>query len=274
MSDAPDAPGTLLGAPLAGRSVVVTRTRAQAASLVEPLEALGAECLTMPVLETVDPDDWAPADAAIADLAGYDWVVFTSTNGIERFLRRFRRVGGSREALLGRKFAAVGSATAEKMRRHGLPPQLVPDDSRAEGLVEAFRALGAGPGLRVLVPRALRAREVFPDALRALGAEVDVVPVYDTRPVPADPAVLQRFADGTVDCVSFTSGAIARAFAGSLADTGVDPDTVLVGVAVASIGPVTTAALEALGYRADIEAPEATMESLATAIAAFTAWKR
>jgi len=200
--------------------------------------------------------------------------VLTSTNGVDRFLRRFKAVDGSREALLGSKFAAVGSATAEKMRRHGIPPQLVPDDFRAEGLVQAFRELGAGPGWRVLIPRALTAREVLPDALRALGVEVDVVPVYRTERVAADAKVVARLADRSIDCVTLTSGAIARAFVESLRDTGLDPAPVMQQVAVASIGPVTTQALAALGYESDIEAPEATMESLAQAISQYSAWKR
>ena len=271
--DTPDA-ATGLGAPLVGRSVVVTRTRAQAASLADPLEALGAEVLAFPVLDTVDPEDWGPTDAAIADLASYDWIVLTSTNGVERFLRRFKAVGGSREALLGSKFAAVGSATAEKLRRHGLPPHLVPQDFRAEGLVSALRELGAGPSWRGLVPRALEAREVLPEALRDLGVIVDVVPVYRTVRVPADEGVLARLRAGSVDCVSFTSGAIATAFVASLEDGGVDPVEALARAAIASIGPVTSDALESLGYVRDLEAPEATMESLAAAIGRFTGWKR
>jgi uroporphyrinogen-III synthase len=257
------------GAPLSGRSVVVTRTAAQAAALAEPLEALGAEVLAFPVLETVDPEDWGPADAAIAALADYDWVVLTSTNGVGRFLRRFKAVGGSREALLGSKFAAVGSATAACMRKHGIPPTLVPDDFRAEGLVEAFRELGAGPGWRVLVARAQKAREVFPDALRELGARVDVAPVYRTVPAEPDPVVIERLRAGTVDCVTFTSGAIAKAFVSAMREAAVDVDALMGNVAIASVGPVTTHALAVLGYEDDIEAKTSTMPALAEAIAAY-----
>lgn len=273
MTNIPDI-ATALGAPLAGRSVVVTRTREQAASLAASLQTLGAEVLTFPVLETVDPADWGPVDAAIADLASYNWIVLTSTNGVDRFFGRLDAVGGSRDALLDRKFAAVGSATAERMRQHGVPPQLIPEDFRAEGLVDAFHALGAGPGWRVLIPRAFQAREVLPEALRELGVEVDIAPVYCTQRVAADPEVVARFRDGTVDCVTFTSGAIAKEFVAVLREAGLDPDAALARVAIASIGPVTTKALAKLGHHGDIEASEATMESLAQAIARFTAWKR
>lgn len=269
MSDVPDTQTPAVRAPLAGRSVVVTRTADQAAALVEPLEALGAEVLVFPVLEIADPEDWELADEAIASLAAYDWIVLTSANGVGRFLRRFKAVGGSRQALLGARFAAVGSATAESMRTHGIPPRLVPADFRAEGLVEAFRQMNAGVGMRVLIPRAQRAREVFPQELRKLGAQVDVVPVYRTIPAEPDLDVLARFHDATVDCVTFTSGAIAKAFVSALRKDGLDPDAVMDRVAVASVGPVTTHTLEALGYEADIEAKRSTMPALADAITAY-----
>ena len=147
----------------------MTRTAEQARSLAEPLEELGAEVVVMPVLETVDPEDWTPVDDAIRNLAEYDWLVLTSTNAVGRFLSRFRIAGGSREALLGIKIAAVGSATAAWLRHHGLPPTLVPADFRAEGLIAEFRAMGPDACRRVLLPRALEAREVFPEALREMG---------------------------------------------------------------------------------------------------------
>jgi uroporphyrinogen III methyltransferase / synthase len=257
------------GAPLAGRSVVVTRTREQARSLAEPLEALGAEVLAMPVLAVVDPPDTGALDTAIIDLLSYDWVVLTSTNAVDRFCERLRFVSKTLEPLTQVKVAAVGRATAARLRAQGIEPDVVPDDARAEGLVAALRGLRVGQGYRVLVPRALRAREVLPDALRAMGAEVDVVPVYQTVPVDPDPDVLARLRAGTVDCVTFTSGAIAQAFLDAVRAAEIDPDRLMAEVAVASIGPVTTHALAVLGYEDDIEAKKQTMASLAQAIADY-----
>ncbi|MDR3687176.1 MAG: uroporphyrinogen-III synthase [Coriobacteriia bacterium] len=257
------------GAPLAGRSVVITRTREQAASLAEPLEAFGAEVLAMPVLAVVDPPDPSAVDAAIAELTSYDWVVLTSTNAVDRFFARLVFVDRAAEALSHVKIAAVGRATAAHLRVKDVEPDLVPDDARAEGLVAAFGSLGVGEGCRVLVPRALKAREVFPDALRAMGAEVDVVPVYQTVAVEPAPEVLERLRAGSVDCVSFTSGAIAEAFFSAIRSAGIEPGALMAGVAVASIGPVTTEALKALGYKDDIEAEKQTMASLAQAIADY-----
>ena len=144
----------------------------------------------------------------------------------------------------------------------------MPEAARAEGLVAALGALGVGEGCRILLPRALVAREVLPDELRAMGARVDVVPVYQSVAVDPDPEVLERLRAGTVDAVTFTSGAIARAFVAALGDAGIDPDAVMARVVVASIGPVTTHDLAVLGYEDDIEAPRATMAALAEAIAA------
>jgi uroporphyrinogen III methyltransferase/synthase len=258
-----------LRAPLRGRSVVVTRPLDQARALAEPLAALGAEVLAMPVLEVVDPPDSGPIDDAIRELASFDWVVLTSSNAVDRFFARLRCAEASAEGLSAVKVAAVGSATADRMREQGVEPDLVPARARAEGLVEAFRELGVGSGCRVLVPRALKAREVLPDALREMGAEVEVAPVYQVVPVEPDPGVVARLREGTVDCVTFTSGAIAREFVNALEAAGLDAGDVMSRLVLATIGPVTTDDLEVIGYRAGIEAPQATMRSLAEAIAEY-----
>ena len=266
MTDITATPGTDLGAPLAGRSVLVTRTREQAPSLVEPLEALGAEVLTMPVLETIDPEDWGPVDAAIESIGTYDWIVFTSTNGVDSFFRRFRQMHGDYTDLESTCMAAVGSATAHRMRSAGYPPEIVPGDFRAEGLVDAFRELDLSKCRRVLIPRAEEARDVFPDALREMGCEVNVVVVYRTAPAAPDPAVIARLAAGTVDVVTFTSGAIAHAFLDVLESAGLDAHRVMGGVIVASIGPITSEALHSLGFDEDVEAADSTMPSLVSAV--------
>lgn len=264
---------TDFGAPLAGRSVIVTRARSQAAGLAEPLEALGATVITCPVIETVDPDDWGPADAAIDDLEGYDWIVFTSTNGVDRFLDRLRSRRGSLLALGGARVAAVGAATERQLREAGVEPELVPDEFHADSLADAFIEMGAGQGWRVLVPRALKGRDVLPEALRARGAEVDLVPVYRTVAVAPDAEVLDMLRIGRIDAVSFTSPSTARHFSAAIEGAGMDPRVALSHVAVASIGPVTTEALRRLGVEPDIEPDESTMRALADAIGEHFAGK-
>lgn len=251
--------------PLAGCHVLVTRARHQAAGLVEPLEALGAEVLVAPVIDTIEPESWEPADAAIERLAGYDWVVLTSTNAVDRFTGRLAERGVPLEALAERRIAVVGSATAERLTELGITPALVPDDFRAEGLVSCFEG-EAMSGARVLVPRAEKAREILPEALRRMGAQVDVVSVYRTVPATPDPDVVGSLDAGEVDVVTFTSPSTVRHFLAWLGSAGLDPERVMATVASASIGPVTSEALRTRGHAVPIEAEVSTAEGLVTAI--------
>jgi len=247
--------------PLSGRSIVVTRSAEQVASLADPLVALGAEVLALPVIEIADPQDWAPADEAIEHISSYDWVVLTSANGVDRLDARMC-VHGMRLGDLKARTAVVGSATAKRLREFGLEPAAVPEHFRAEGLVVSLREAGLRAGARVLVPRAAEAREVLPDELRALGAVVDVVPVYRLASVTPPADLLARVAGGGVDAIVFASGGTARRFVDALEAAGFDGQRTLDGIAVVSIGPVTTAALAGLGIAVAAEASSSTSEAL------------
>ena len=249
-------------APLSGRTVVVTRARTQAASLIEPLEDLGADVLAFPVIETLEPEDWGPADAAIEALATYDWIVLSSTNAVERFIGRAREQGHDIDELRDARYAVVGTATGERLREAGIEPDLIPEEFRGEGLAEAFRGEGAGPGLRVLIPRALKGRDVLPKALREMGCIVDIVPVYRTVPATPSADALARMRSGEIDIVTFTSPSTVKNLAATLEGSGIDPDEFLQSVTIASIGPVTTEALVKRGVGADIEAEEFTVAGL------------
>jgi uroporphyrinogen III methyltransferase/synthase len=253
-------------APLSGRSVVVTRAVEQASALTEPLAALGAEVLVMPVISIAAPESWAAADAAIEGLDDYDWVVLTSTNGVDAFDERMRLHGLRISDLAGGRVAVVGSATADHLRELGVEPGLVPERFRAEGLVDALGRSGPTKGSRVLIARAAEAREVLPDELRALGFHVDVAPVYRVVTVQPPADVMERLAAGDVDAVVFASGGTARRFAEVLADRGMDAAAVLVGPVVASIGPVTTDALHELGIAVDVQAEATTSAALIDAL--------
>ncbi len=262
--------------PLAGRTVAVTRTREQSAALADRLEELGATVVAFPVIATADPEDWGPADHAIQAIAAgsagapaYDWLVLTSTNGVERFFERLLEHDLDARALAGVKVAAVGSATADRLLDFLVRPDLVPADFRAEGLVESFRERGLGAGYRVLIARALEAREVLPETLRQMGAEVDVAPVYRVVPAQPEPEALDALLEGRVDVVTFASGGTAKSFVGVLEGAGLDPGTVLGRTAIASVGPVTSDALRALGFDVSVEASESTMPSLVEAIAEY-----
>lgn len=257
------------GAPLAGRSVVVTRTAEQSRALSEPLEALGATVVVMPVIATIEPDDWSAADAAIEKLGSYDWVVLTSANAVKWFVHRLDVTGHGADALSATKVAVVGSATAAALAPYGVEPDLMPADYRAEGLVDEFVRLGVGKGDRVLVPRALKAREVLPESLRERGATVDVAPVYRTVPAPADPVATGLVVSGGVDAVTFTSPSTFRNFHAMLSSAGVDADAVLRTLAIASIGPVTSDAVRDAGHVVAIEPDVYTVDGLVASIAEY-----
>jgi uroporphyrinogen III methyltransferase/synthase len=252
--------------PLSGRAVVITRASEQAAAIAEPLAALGAEVVPMPLIEIAPPESWDAADDAIDRLDRFDWLVLTSVNGVDAFEERLRLHGLRLADLAGRRVAVVGSATASRLREHGVEPVVVPEQARAEGLVEALAAIGPGNGGRVLIARAAEGREVLPDELRALGFTVEVVPVY--RVVSAAPPldVLDRFVAGGIDAVVFASGGTARRFAELVSGAGLDAAALLVAPLVASIGPVTTDALHELGIAVDVQAPEASVGALVGAL--------
>lgn len=267
MPEVPANSNPIAALPLQGRTVVVTRAADQAAGLAEPLAALGAEVVLMPVIRIAPPADWAATDRALESLGSYDWLILTSTNGVDAFLGRLTSSGRSVADLEPLRIAVVGRATADHLRAVGLEPDIVPGSFRAEAVVEALGAIGPAGGSRVLLARAEEAREVLPADLGKFGFEVDVVPVYRLDTAPADPAVTSRFASGGVDVVTFASGGTARRFVEALAAGGLDPLRTLDPVTVASIGPVTTEGLLELGIPVDVEAPEATAGSLAAAIA-------
>ncbi len=259
----------MMDAPLAGTSVVVTRSRAQAGALVDALSALGAEVLEFPTIARAEPESWDAADEAIRTLAAYDWVVFTSANAVETFVARMEALGVDVSTLAACRVAAVGPATAARCSEHGIEPDYVPDDHRAEGVIDGFAERGVGAGSRVLVPRALEAREILPDTLRERGARVDVAPVYRTVRGAGEPAVLERLAEGSVDVVTFTSPSTFRNFL--VLTEGVDLSRLWKRATVASIGPVTSDAIRAQGREVHIEAEEYTAARLAEAIVAHVA---
>ncbi|MHB1135324.1 MAG: uroporphyrinogen-III synthase [Coriobacteriia bacterium] len=248
---------------LVGKRVVVTRSREQAGTLVGLLEAAGAEALVFPCIELVDPPDTALLDDAIRSLDVYAWIVFTSANTVARFFARMALDDLDARHLHGLRVAAVGPATAAALRAHGIEPDFVPDEYVGEGVLDGLCVRGVGPGTRVLLPRALEAREVLPDGLRERGVRVDVVPVYETVTGPGDAVVLERLRAGEADAVTFTSPSTVRGFL-RLAE-GVDPGAMV----VAAIGPVAARAARDAGLKVDVEPAEYTASALVSALDAY-----
>ncbi len=249
--------------PLFGKRVLVTRARDQASILTTALEELGAECLEAPAIKLVPPEDYAPLDAAIAGLAAYDWLIFTSANGVDHFFARLHGAGLDARALGGRKVAAIGVATAERLRGQGILADVVPAEFRAEGIVAALEGR-VTPGMKVLIPRAAVARDLLPDKLRAAGAEVDVVAAYRTVGGDSDGQSLAgALAAGAIDLVTFTSSSTVTNLLGLL---GPDGPALVARARVACIGPVTAATCLEKGITPDIIAEEFTIAGLVEAI--------
>lgn len=258
--------------PLFGRTVVVTRSRTQAEGLVGRLRELGANVREVPAIAFEDPEDYGALDAGLGRLDAYDWIVFTSANGVKRFFDRLRKVfGRDARSLAGSLVAAIGPGTARALEAQGIMADLVPKDFRAEGMFEAMRDYCASHegmtlrGARVLIPRAQVARDALPQLLSDAGAQVDVAAAYRTV-VPgggiAD-ELRRALAAGRVDAVTFTSSSTVRNFCALL---GADAASLMDGVAACSIGPITSQTLRDQGIEPAVEADRYTVEGLVAAI--------
>jgi len=246
--------------PLSGRRIVVTRAREQAPELSARLRALGAEVIELPAIEFLPPADPAPLEGALARLESYDWLIFTSANGVRFFLERWR-AGAGRPRWLRARLCAIGPATRRALEAAGLKVDLMPREYVAESLLEAFAPYELA-GTRILLPRAAAARDLVPAELRRRGAVVDVVEAYRTaapEDLPERAGEIFR-ADRKPDWVTFTSSSTV---AHLLAAVGAPA---LAGVRVASIGPITTAAVRAHGLEVAAEAERYTTEGLVEAI--------
>jgi uroporphyrinogen III methyltransferase/synthase len=252
--------------PLAGRVVVVTRAREQADAFRALLEDLGASVLALPTIAIAAPDSWEPLDRALADLGAYQWVAFTSVNGVEMVRRRLAARGIATAALAGCRIAAIGPATARALGQLGLAPEVVPDEYVAEALGARLRGRVAR-GDRVLLPRAARTRDRLVRDLEAMGARVDEVAAYQTRSADDSAAALRAAVrEGRVDAVTFTSSSTVRHFAALFPADELAP--LMASVVVACIGPVTRATAHEHGLVTHVMPTDYTIPALARALAA------
>ena len=252
--------------PLFGQRVLVTRPRGLGHSMAQALRDAGAEPIELPTIAIVPPLDRGPLCEAARRLSSYDWVVFTSVNGVRYFFDALWEVGGDSRAFARARVAAIGPATARVLREHGLRADVVPSEYRGEAVAEAVVATGASlSGARVLLPRAEVARPELPDRLRRAGATVDVVPAY--RTVPPDEAQLdgirQRLRSGSLDVITLTSPSTVQQLVRGL---GPDAQALLQGLTLAAIGPVTAKAARELGLNPRIVAGTYTTEGLVDAL--------
>jgi uroporphyrinogen-III synthase len=259
---------------LKGRRILVTRPRAQAAALCDRLAALGAVPIPFPTIEIAPMEDYAALDRALAALERYDWLIFTSVNGVSAFWERLARAGADDAALRPLpRIAAIGPATARALERRGVRAEFVPEEYVAEAIVDG---LGRVEGQWILLPRAEIAREALADELGRRGAVVHEIAAYRTLPASPDPQGLAELRRG-VDAVTFTSSSTVRNFvalAGPALSAGFPSENCgagrrINGAAVACIGPVTAQTARELGLRVDVVAREYTTDGLVAALADY-----
>jgi len=258
--------------PLFGKKIVVTRAREQASEFLGGLALLGAECVEFPTIEVMPPKSWDALDQAIEALDSYQWLLFTSVNGVKFFLKRLQALGKDVRDLKGLKIGAIGPKTAETWSSFGIKPDLVPDEFLAEAVVECFKRLGTLKGIKVLLPRAARAREVLPAELRNMGADVDVVPAYQTiRPDHDTGLVKEMLKNGSIDMVTFTSSSTVENFVEMFKVESERLQQWMTHVAVACIGPITAKTAQRKGLSVDLIPSEYTIEAFTHSILQYFA---
>jgi len=253
--------------PLFGKRVLVTRPSGQAAVLSQRLRDEGAAPVEAPTIRIEAPDDGGPLESAVAALSRYDWVLFTSKNGVERFFAEVRRGGGDARRLGTAKVVAIGPGTARGLEAVGITPDHMPDEHVGEAVARIVTEAHGGDlsGVRILLPRAAVAREALPEILRAAGGEVDVVPAYQNVPPEGEDAarLSELIRGGEIDVVTFTASSTVQNLCEIL---GEDAPAALASLTIASIGPITTATAEGLGLTVDVTASEYTNVGLVAAL--------
>jgi uroporphyrinogen-III synthase len=248
--------------PLANRRVLITRPVNQASSLAADLEALGATPILIPTIQIDAPESYAPLDAALSRLAGFDWLIFTSANGAKAFAERalYRHV----DPCQVERIAAIGPATSHAISLAGLPrAMIVPEKAVAESLAESLLS-EARAGASMLLVRASKARDVLPETLLAAGADLTIAEAYRTVVPPASiPMLQQLFRTAPPDAITFTSASTAHNLAALLEAAGlsIPAETVL-----ASIGPITSEAMLESGFPPTVQALESRVKSLIAAL--------
>jgi uroporphyrinogen III methyltransferase / synthase len=251
--------------PLFGKGIVITRPDTQTEEFSALLQSYGARVIHFPTIRIVPPETHDALDRAIEHLSYYQWIIFTSANGVSFFMKRLRELGKDIRDLKGVRICAIGPATASKIENAGIRVDLVPDAFISEGVVRAFRDVYI-KGDKVLLPRAETARDIIPEGLVKLGAKVDVVTVYRTVASEADRAELETLLrENKLDVITFTSPSTVTHFMDIMGGEFIPPAQ----VRIACIGPVTAAAVKKAGLKIDIMQEIYTVPALVEAIAEY-----
>jgi uroporphyrinogen III methyltransferase/synthase len=258
---------TMTKNPLAGKRILITRARDQSAQFATHLRALGAEVIKFPTIEIVPPASWKELNRAIDQLKSYDWLIFTSANGVNFFWERLKEKVKDHPFPSSLKVCAIGPATAYQLKEKEIRVDYTPKEFIAEAILEGFEKMKI-KGKRILLARAKVARDVIPKGLRKMGAEVDVVEVYRTvKPKGGAKRLKQLLTDGRINTITFTSSSTVNHFAELLKKE--DLKKLLEGIVIACIGPVTARAAKGWGMRVQIQPKEYTIPGLTQAIVKY-----
>jgi len=255
------------GKSLYGKKILITRTREQSGGFAAQLKKLGAEVVEFPTIEIAPPTRWKEVDQAVDRLKSYDWIIFTSANGVNFFWQRLKERGKSLRLRPSLKVCAIGPATADQLKRKGASVSYIPKEFIAESILDGFKKRRM-EGKRILLARAKKARDILPKGLKKMGAEVDVVEVYRTvRPKGGSKRMKNLLTEERIDVITFTSSSTVNHFADLLKKE--DVKNLVEGVAIACIGPVTARTAKERGLKVGIQPKQYTIPALTRAIAEY-----
>jgi len=251
-------------APLFGKAVLVTRPENQSHDFIKFLEDKGGEVISFPTIEIVHPKSFQALDDALNSLRSYDWIIFTSVNGVTAFFKRLRELGKDIRELYGAKIAAIGDITSQAIEDMGINVDLVPEDFRAEGLIQEIKKQDIDKNTKILLPRAKVARDILPKALRKMGAQVNVVTAYiSKKPDKRKTNIIRKLLDQQkIDLLTFTSSSTARNFFELVPDFKQHNKKPV----IACIGPITAKTVKEFGFKPLIIPKQYTVEALADEI--------
>jgi uroporphyrinogen III methyltransferase / synthase len=253
--------------PLFGKRIVITRARAQASDLVSKLSKLGAHCIEIPTIKIVPPEDLNPLQKSIENINNYDWLLFTSVNGVKFFFDTLFAMGRDVRVLGHLKFGCIGPVTKKRLKNYGIVCDVLPETYRAESVINAFSKI-AIKDKKILLPRAKKARTILPEELTKMGAEIDEVIAYETLlDIDEKENLITLLEKDKIDAVTFTSSSTVSNFLSLLNSK--DTGKLLNGVITASIGPITSDTARSLNIIPDIEAQDYTIQGLVNALLAY-----
>ncbi len=252
--------------PLFGKNIVITRSREQSSEMLSMLMTLGANAIQYPTISIEPMDDYKILDACILQIEKYDWIIFTSVNGVQHFKNRLHALGKDSRALAKAKIATIGPVTSKEVEKLGIIPDFIPATYVAEAVAEGLCQYGIN-GKNILIPRALESREVLPDVLTKEGANVEIAPVYQTKKAIGNKEELVlALKKDNIDCISFASSSTVRNF---MENISMDLLKSCKNLKFASIGPITSATLKEYGFEPQMEPKDFTIPALLAEITKY-----